>query len=79
MMTNSETVMITCMDFPDKYNNGMHPDDGKIVDKPIEAEFLINDRNHRNIRLILRISFKLRVGYLSMSFIVDTGGIHPKF
>ena len=75
MMCNSETVMITNMDFPKHYTNGMHPDDGRIVDKPIDAEFMTNDPIKRNLRLILIISFQLKVGYLSMSFIVDTGAI----
>ena len=70
--SQDETIMIDNRDFPCNFFNGRHPEDLKVLEKPIEPEFILNEIN---LRLILRNSFEVNNGYLPMSFLIDTGAV----
>jgi len=73
--TNSanDELLLHNTDFPSNFVNMAHPDDYKILDKPIIPEYIYNDKSH-HYRLIFRISWKLGENkYVPMSFVCDTG------
>ncbi len=68
-----DELLLTDADYPEEYKNMAHPDDYKIIDKPIPIKYTYHKKPHHN-RLILRISWKLKNDeYMAMSFVCDTG------
>ena len=58
-------------DFPSHFVNLTHPDDYKQLNSPLPVDF-INHRSGFHDRITLRISWRSKDVYISMSFIVDT-------
>jgi|SRR3989344_9183390 len=59
-------------DYPNDYINKAHITDYKLSDKYIIPERIFNKKSHHN-RLLLRISWKVKDGYIPMTFVCDTG------
>src|SRR5690348_13937626 len=70
-ITDSE-LLLQEADFLKYYKDMAHPNDYKIMDKPIEKEFIFHQYGHHN-RLIHRISWKINNGFIPMSFVCNTG------
>jgi hypothetical protein len=66
--------MMDAADFPPNLVDGRHPEDWKVVTKPIKSEYIVN-HNDRKVRLLLRILFQVADGFLPVSLIVDTGAM----
>jgi hypothetical protein len=75
-MIGVEDTWPCAADFPSEYVNMQHPEDYSLQDKPIEPSFTVNQRQGR-ARLIFRISWRAGEKYMPMSFIIDTGAVHP--
>ena len=71
-------VMLCDADFPHEYVNMQHPEDYSLQDSPIVPSFVVNQRQGR-ARLIFRISWQTGSKFMPMSFIVDTGAVHPVY
>ena len=71
-------VMLCAADFPQEYVNMQHPDDYSLQDSPIVPSFVVNQRQG-HARLIFRISWQTGSKFMPMSFIVDTGAVHPVY
>ena len=56
------------VDYPENFVDRQHPDDYKAISSPLPPEFIF----HANVRLLLRISFKVGAEYIPMSFMLDT-------
>jgi hypothetical protein len=69
-------VMLCAADFPHEYVNMQHPEDYTLHDSPITPSFIVNQRQGHT-RLIFRISWRAGSKFMPMSFIVDTGAVHP--
>ena len=72
----ASSVLLCDADFPCDYVNLRHPEDYELQDAPIAPSFIVNQRRG-HARLILRISWRVGGKFMPMSFIVDTGAIHP--
>ena len=67
------TVLLGDADFPQNFKNMAHEDDYKLLEAPLDPQFIYHQRTGHS-RLILRISFFVgHEKYLPMSFIIDTG------
>ena len=69
---------LSAADFPQEYVNMQHPEDYSLQDSPIVPSFVVNQRQG-HARLIFRISWKTGSKFMPMSFIVDTGAVHPVY
>ena len=72
------SMLLCAADFPSGYTNMQHPDDYSLQDAPIEPSFTVNQRQG-HARLIFRISWRTGGKFMPMSFIVDTGAVHPLY
>lgn len=77
--TESINVLLIPEDFPklfrgldDKMRKYAHPDDYKITETPM-APYVFVYKDGIRTRLFMRLSFKLNNGYVSATFIFDTG------
>jgi hypothetical protein len=72
--TSDHAVLLTSKDFPDHFVHMKHPEDYIPVASPIIPECTVHS-NDQNLRLIMRIAWKIDRGFLPMSFILDTGAM----
>jgi hypothetical protein len=68
---SSADLLLQDSDFPDDFENMQHPDDYKLVKRPL-ISYIHHNRGHHN-RLIVRLCWKVGDGYIPMSFVCDTG------
>jgi hypothetical protein len=63
-------------DFPVAYADMKHPTDYTLQDEPFEPSFVVNQRQG-HAKLIFRVCWEVQGKFMPMSFIVDTGAVHP--
>jgi hypothetical protein len=72
MESPESDLTLTKLDFPDGWINGGHPDDLKLLEKPLKPEWIW--KKHRYLgRMWFRVSFRVEGGFLPASFLVSTG------
>jgi hypothetical protein len=72
--TSDHAVLLTYKDFSEHFVDMKHPEDYIPVENPIVPECTV-DSNDQNLRLIMRMTWKIDRGFLAMSFILDTGSM----